>query len=396
MDKGRPFVGLAVVVAGTAIDDIAVTVAVHIARRTDRVAAIGIDLPTFYGAQEGIPLVDEDSPFSAPNDTGPVRSTDHEIAVAIIVGESGTGYRPAEVSARHIAFQIGPISKAGQRAIVQIDPPLVGLSVIEIRNADRDIAESVVVSIAIHCDRPTEPRIYLIRFERVVVTVGQSDRRTMVNEGSSFVRLTVVVGRSTDHDVGIAVTVHIAAARYRITEFSRYQIDVKNRGVGRRDTGRRTVVDEDRSFVDLAVVITRSADDEIAVAVTVKVACGGYRGAVTRVCLIRVDPADRHQTGRRTVIEPDESFVGIAVIVERCGNRDIAETVAVHIAEMDYRGTVSCVGHIVLIAGGVSRRDTAGRTMIDKGRAFIHLSIVVHMRADNDIGKTVAVHISRP
>ena len=77
------------------------------------------------------------------------------------------------------------------------------------------------------------------------------------------------------------------------------------------------------------------------------------------------------------MIDERSAFIRLAVIVERSADDDVAVAVAVDVARCGDRAGESCPGLIALGGPGGCWGEARGRAVIDVGPAFLALSVVV-------------------
>src|SRR6185503_13343199 len=101
-----------------------------------------------------------------------------------------------------------------------------------------------------------------------------------VKERAALGELAVVESRSSDDDVGVAVAIHVARRRDGDAESGvrLIALDDPGRG-GESEAGRGPQVDERPAFVELAIVESLGTDDDVAEAVAVGVARGRHGDA---------------------------------------------------------------------------------------------------------------------
>src|SRR5207244_3966603 len=104
--------------------------------------------------------------------------------------------------------------KAGGGAAVDEGPALVGLAVVEEEGADDDVGEAVAVDVACGRDGDAELGARLVALGGPGGRGQQAGDGAVVDEGTTFVGLAVVVEVGTDDDVGEPVAVDVAGGRH--------------------------------------------------------------------------------------------------------------------------------------------------------------------------------------
>src|SRR3989304_1166127 len=98
--------------------------------------------------------------------------------------------------------------------------------------------------------------------------------------------MTVIVPWSAYNHIGVPVTIYVPGPSYRVAEQSRSLVSLPGPG-GRGGYPRgRTNVDKCRPLIDLTIVVPRSSNNHIGVAVTVYVSRTGHRHAMVGRALV--------------------------------------------------------------------------------------------------------------
>ena len=137
--------------------------------------------------------------------------------------------------------------------------------------ANDHVGEAIAVDVPGRGDGLAECRSFGAGFGRPGRARRQAVLGAVVDEGTAFSRLGIGEAGRTDDDVAIAVAVDVTGRPDREAESRRNLIgmcDPRGHGV---EPCRRSVVDEGRSFVGFAVVVQARADDDVAVPITVDV-----------------------------------------------------------------------------------------------------------------------------
>ncbi|HPF38957.1 MAG TPA: hypothetical protein PK093_09960 [Phycisphaerae bacterium] len=145
------------------------------------------------------------------------------------------------------------------------------------------------------------------------------------------------------------------------------------------------------------VVVRRSADSEIAEPVSIDVAAGSHVVAVERAVNIGLtDPIRRcGKSGRRTEIEKSRALIDFTVVVKMRADDDVRVTVSIRVAGRADRHAEMAVGLIDLKRAGRGGCEAGRRTLEHKNATLVGKHIVVVIDADNDIRVSVAVDIAR-
>ncbi len=156
---------------------------------------------------------------------------------------------------------------------------------------------------------------------------------TVVEQGQTFVGLTVVVAVGADQHLGVAVAVDVAGSGERICEARLVLVALGGPRGARAETRGGTQVERDPTLVELGVVVHVGADQHISKSVAVDVAGGGHGAPVVRRSLVVVagPRGSCIETCRRAVEDPGLTSPDSRV-VGPCADDDIAESIAVDIA----------------------------------------------------------------
>ncbi len=233
---------------------------------------------------------------------------------------------------------------------------------------------------------------------------GEAGRPAWVEEGRALVRLSVVVVRCADDDVGVAVAVHVPGDGDSGAEL-RTLLVARSRPVRhiRGKPGGCAMVDESRPLVRLLTVVAGRTDDDVGVAVAVHVPGSGDGGAELCICLVSSDHPVRRVRGREThrtaAIDVDPPGIcqsdGGGDVHSGRADDDVGETVAVHVPGNGDGGAEVGVG---LLARGRPVRRAGGKpvrpAVVDEDRAHVQPTSVVVGRTDDDVRVAVAVDVT--
>ena len=151
--------------------------------------------------------------------------------------------------------------------------------------------------------------------------------------------MAIRIARGPDNDVGITIPVHVAGRGHRLPEGCVHQIPFGMPVVQIAQAILRAVPDPDHALFTLSVVIQRRADDHVRVAIGVHVPRRCHRGAKARAGLVGlvVRRRDSLEAIRGAVIYPAPSFPVLSIAIAWRADDDVGETVAVHISGCGHR-----------------------------------------------------------
>ena len=219
----------------------------------------------------------------------------------------------------------------------------------------------------------------------------------MVHPNTTFVRGRVVVRRSTGRDVIESVSVHVTDTVHAVAERSVRLVALDASGREGDEAARRTVVHVHPAFVGLAVVEARRADHEVVVAVPVHVTGGAYREAVPCRDLAALGPEsrERDESARRTVVHPNVPFVRLATVPVGSADRDVVEPIPVHVAETGNGVAVAGERLVAIRTESRGLRETVGAPRVQPDVTFLLFAGAPGRRSDDQVIVAVTVHVSR-
>ena len=202
---------------------------------------------------------------------------------------------------------------------------------------------------------------------------------------------------SPHDDIRIAIAVDVARSRYAMAQKGVRLVGFVHRGGGGVDAGDRAMVDKERAFVVLTVVVPLGPHDDIRIAVTVDIAGTRYAEAQNRACQVGLHHrvGNGVDADSRTVVDKERAFVVLAVVVPISPYDDICIAVAVDVARSRYapaHPSVCLVGLDHRVGNGV---DAGSCAVVDKERAFVVLTVIVKISPHDDIRITVTVDVAR-
>src|SRR5262249_9325698 len=209
--------------------------------------------------------------------------------------------------------------------------------------------------------------------------------------GRALVDLVVIESWRADDDVRVAVSVHVPGARNGGAEL-RGRLVGLGRPRGRRAEPRGgPQVDERATFVRLTVVVLVGTADDVAVALPVHVPRARDRIAEPRFGLVALrGPGRRDRQARgRTQVDEDAALVGLAV-VEECGADDhVAEPVPVDVPRGG-DGDAEVRALLVAVRAPGGRDGGAGRRSGGNGGGpLVGLAVGGDGRADDRLAEAV-------
>ena len=261
---------------------------------------------------------------------------DDHVAIAVAVDVARRGNGSSEFGARLIALDrpCGRRCKTRGRPKESVDTPLVGLAVVVGEGADDHVREAVAVDITRRGDRGSELGVRLIALGGPGRGGRETGRRAEENRGTPLVGLAVVEERRADDDLVESIPVDVSGRRDRRAELCAGLVALGGPGRSGRETGGRSEEHIGAPFVGLSIVVTWSADDDIAEAVAVDVSPRCDRRAEPCSGLIALEGPgrSRRETGRRSEEQISAPLVGLSVVEQRCADDDVAVAVAVDVS----------------------------------------------------------------
>src|SRR6185436_1501823 len=101
-----------------------------------------------------------------------------------------------------------------------------------------------------------------------------------------FIRLTVIIVKGPDDDIVIAIPIHIPGGIHVVAEVCAVLIALCRPSGGRTQAGGRAMIQIGSPFIILTVVIGVGADEDIRVTIAIHIASGSGRGAIIGIGLI--------------------------------------------------------------------------------------------------------------
>ena len=157
------------------------------------------------------------------------------------------------------------------------------------------------------------------------------------------------------------------------------------------------MIDKGRTLVALAVIVMISPHDNVAVTVAVDVAGTRYAPAKFGVGLVGFNHRIRRgvDAGSRAVIDKGRAFVVLTVVVIIGTHDDIAVAVAVDVAGTRYANAQVRVRLVGFNHGSGCVVDAGSRAVVDKGRTLVYLAVVIPTRSHDDVSIAVAIDVAR-
>ena len=270
--------------------------------------------------------------------------------------------------------------------------PRVRLPVVPLVGADDEVAESVAVDVPRRTRCVTRQDTTLVALHEPRRLAGQPRSGTQVEVRPSFVELPVVVVRSADDDVAEAVAVDVSAPRAHVAE--RGSGLVTHRAPGRSAGQSRCgpEVEEGAAFVDVLSVVRRRPDEDVAEAIAVDVPRGGDGKAEQLVGLVTfADPCRRRGQSRGGA---HEDIGASEDAIQPGAHDDVAVPVTVHVSGAR-DGRPECRSGLIGFCGpSCGGFRSARRAQVDERSPFVGLAVIVRERADDDVAIAVAVDVS--
>ena len=103
--------------------------------------------------------------------------------------------------------------------MVDVSPPLGAFAIIIQVGSNDHIGVAIAIHIPCRAYRPTEPGASLIAFDYPVGQGAQPGGRAVIDVGPPLIGLTVVIEIRPDNHIGVAIAVHIPSRADRDAKF---------------------------------------------------------------------------------------------------------------------------------------------------------------------------------
>ena len=218
----------------------------------------------------------------------------------------------------------------------------------------------------------------------------------MVNKCCAFIALAIRVTISPHNYIAVSISIYIACRCYGITQIGICKVAFHRSCCGSINTACAAMVHKYCAFTGLAIIVKMSPHNYIAVSIAIYIACRCYGNTHTGIYLVAFHSSRSGgiNTACTAMVHKSPSFKELAIRVTISPHNYIAVSIAIYIACRCYGNTHICICLVAFYRSRCGDINTGCAAMVHKGTAFIGLAIIIIRRSHDNITVSIAIYIT--